>query len=636
MDGLFFYNSFKCMYYKTTLAITTLLLLIFTSISAQAVNMLGKGILLEPQSGNVNTGVSAPYKTEYGKIIKESGFNSVRIRYQGDRNPMMIAISDGPPYDKNEDKLLDELEFIIDDLLQNDLAVVITFFGLTHDKPGDYEKMVAWWGYVAKRFKNQSHKLIFNLFVEPHNLNKNKNHKRTFEYYSGITKEIRKTNKDRIIIYFRIPPKDKSKAAYADGEKYFNTSEYNVVPKSAGIYYMWDFHVLKHNTRDNIRIIEQAWEYQNATKQAVWCSAWFAVSENGSFDWKMDAMAVNTNKQFIENGISSAYLMMFNGHTKIFDVDKDNWIYEDLVEKIVDGADIWWNLLDNPGFEQDLERWSVDGGQAKIKTFTKKKYLDVDINNREVILSQCISKAIANNGVGRYNLLAHITSKSNTSIQFLIEVHTDKGKFEFSSNKEIISSIKDKFIDTTIDISYTGKVEKAILRILINGDSCNIDKLGLTMLYYNNTKFYLSTWPNEKRFNHKYSNKSNSAIEINNIFRSKMIKSLKKGDPTIKDVAKNIHSLRVKLDLRLKQLISERYKNTTDVMQYNTSGYKKANNNKQFNKKVDRCINGKDPNATSINNKLRLEQKKALLYFIEKDENFSNLFFDVYKSFPSS
>ena len=40
----------------------------------EAVSMLGKGILFEPQSGDVDLGVSAPYKSEYGTLIKDAGF----------------------------------------------------------------------------------------------------------------------------------------------------------------------------------------------------------------------------------------------------------------------------------------------------------------------------------------------------------------------------------------------------------------------------------------------------------------------------------------------------------------------------------------------------------------------------------
>jgi len=607
----------------------------------EAVNMLGKGMLFEPQAGNVNMAISAPYKPEYGQLLKDSGFKSVRIRYQGDRNPMMKAIADGSPYDADDDVLLDELEGIIDDLLSKDLAVAITFYGLTEDNAGDFEKMVSWWGYVANRFKNKSHRLIFNLFVEPWSLANNSDHHRVMDYYEAITTEIRKTNPDRILIYFKIPPEDANDNPFGPGEEYFMTDTYNPVPADAGIYYMWDFHVLKSSTRDNIRLVEQAWEYQDSAKQAVWSGAWYSTSDDLP-DWLREPMAINTNRRFIDRGISYAYLMMFDGHTGIYDAQNDRnengvleeWTYPGLDKILVAGSDIWWNLLSNPGFENDTAKWKTSGGKFTIGVTKEDHYLSLNSQTNPASLIQDVTLALKNNGQGTYNVLSYVTSSGTTDVKFILKGSAGGSNFSVESNTVTVSAGAGQVLNEPVDVSWSGNLDNAELQIEISGDAVTIDKTGLTKFFNNNPVLDISLWPGEKVNNDKYSTKSNSGQEINGKLRELMKREVANNNPDITPITDEIHDIRVQLEDRLKTLISQDYAYTTDETQYRTGGYYYSTANKQYRTSVDKYIGGKDQQATDLNNRLIEQQMLATKYFVLNDEAFRELYYDVYRDYP--
>jgi hypothetical protein len=607
----------------------------------EAVNMLGKGMLFEPQAGDVDMAISAPYKPEYGQLLKDSGFKSVRIRYQGDRNPMMKAIADGSPYDADDDALIDELGSIIDDLLSKDLAVAITFYGLTKDNSGDFEKMVSWWGYVANRFKNKSHKLLFNLFVEPWDLVNSSDHHRIMDYYEAITTEIRKTNPDRLLVYYNIPPEDASDNPFGPGEEYFMTDTYNPVPADAGIYYIWDFHVLKNYTRDNIRLVEKAWEYQDSAKQAVWSGAWYSTSDDIP-DWMMTSMATNTNRRFIDRGISYAYLMMFDGHTGIYDAQNDRnengileeWTYPGLDKILVEGPDIWWNLLSNPGFELDTAKWKTSGGKFTISVVKGDHLLSLGSQTNPVSLIQDVTLALKNNGQGKYNVLSYVTSSGTTNVKFIIKGSAGGSNFSFESNTVTASAGEGQILNELVDVNWSGNLDNAELKIEISGDAATIDKTGLTKFFNNNPVLDISLWPGERINNDKYSSKSNSGQEINGKLRELMKREVANNNPDITPIADEIHDIRVQLEDRLKVLISQDYAYTTDESQYRTGGYYYGTENKQYRSSVDKYISGNDEQATDLNDRLIEQQQLATKYFVLNDESFRELYYDVCRDYP--
>ena len=607
---------------------------------AMAVNMLNKGMLFEPQAGNVDIGFSAPYKPEYGQILKDCGFKSVRIRYQGNNNPMMIAIKEGPPYDAADDALLDETENIIDDLLNKNLAVVLTFYGLTNDNDGDLEKMVSWWGYVANRFKDKSHRLIFNLFVEPIKLVNNNDHHRIMDYYEAITTEIRQTNPDRILIYYKINPENHNENPYGPGTEYFMTQAYNPVPADAGIYYMWDFHALKSNTRDNIRLVEQAWEYQDWAKQAVWSGAWFTTSDNIP-KWRMTPMAINTNRRFINRGVSYAYLMMFDGHTAIYDAQNDHndngildeWAYPGLEKILVSGPDIWWNLLSNPGFEKGMDNWEITGNNFTVEVNNEEHRLYFNQSDSPASIRQDITLALKNNGTGKYNVLCRINTSGTTKIKFIIKGVANGNPFNVESD-EISINNENVLINTSLQVNWNNVLEQAYLFIEVDGDACNLDKTGLTMFYSENPQLNTDLWPGERIHNDNYSTHSTSGIDVNIRLRSLMKQEIAGNNSAIITIANEIHNIRISLEDRLRELIGPDYAYTSDETQYRTGGYSPGSVNHQYNNLVKKYIGGKDDVAYELNQQLIGQQNLAVKYFVINNMDFRILYYDVYRDYP--
>lgn len=109
---------------------------------------------------------------------------------------------------------------------------------------------------------------------------------------------------------------------------------------------MWDFHVLKPDARDNVRLVQQAWEYMDSTKQVVWSGAWNAKN-TGNKMWVAKPMAILTTRRFIDRGISSAYLMFFNGKTSLYEVENNRsyngklneWSYPGFQKILTSGPD---------------------------------------------------------------------------------------------------------------------------------------------------------------------------------------------------------------------------------------------------------------------------------------------------------
>lgn len=606
----------------------------------KASSMLGKGILFEPQAGNVSIGFSAPYKPEYGDIIKEAGFKSVRVRYQSDKNPMMIAIENGPPYDASVDKLLDETDFIIDDLLNKNLAVVLTFYGLTEDNPGDLDKMVSWWGYVANRFKNKSHKLIFNLFVEPLKLIANKDPHRIFDYYEAITKEIRKINPDRLIIYYAIPPENKNNNPFGPGADYFMTKAYNPVPSEAGIYYLWDFHVLKPDAKDNIRKVEQAWEYMDSTKQVVWSGAWNAKNTENEM-WYAKPTAIDVNRRFVDRGISYAYLMMFDGGTSLFDAQQDHnengkineWAYPGLRDILTSGPDIWWNMLDNPGFEQDTLHWKIEGSNFSIMESDENHFLQLP-SAHDIRVSQEITLALKNNGPGEYHIVGYVTSTGNTQIKFTISGIAGGQPFRYESHATTIVTGQARLINDSIAANWSGSLENARLTVEISGDTCTLDKMGLTQFYYAHPRLNITLWPGERIHHNTYSSRSNSVMDINSQLRNMIYQGINNNESSVISLANDINSVAYDLETRLIALIGNDYQRTSNGTQYRINGYYQGTANAQYRNSVASYIGGKDKTASQLNDSLIMAQNRARDYFIKNSLSFRELFYDVFKSYP--
>ncbi len=607
----------------------------------EAVSMLGKGILFEPQAGNVDLQVSAPYKPEYGDLIREAGFTSVRIRYQGSRNPMIQAIKQGPPYDADDEALLDELEGIVDDLLGKGLAVVITFYGLTEDEPGDLEKMVSWWGFVAERFKNKSHRLLFDLFVEPWKLVLNDDPQRIAVYYREITKEIRKTNPDRLLIYFKVPPQNYKDNLFGPGEDWFITRDFDPVPPEAGIWYMWDFHVLKDNARDDLRLIDQAWEYSDSAKRAVWSGAWASKTDDTEM-WYAMPIAIHGTRRFIDRGIPSAYLMMFDGGTGIFDAQRDHngngiydeWSWPGLVDTLTAGPDVWWNLLSDPGFEQEEGAWSYEGGTASRVLLGGEHAWRVVPDAGGIAVSQDVTLALANNGPGKTDFLAYIVPDDTVKVRFVFEGVSSDGSFVVESEPVTLNS--PRLLNEELDLAWTGELQNAQYTLVVEGGGAYLDKMGLTRFFYDDPVMDLSLWPGERLHNESYSSRTTSTIDLNILTRTLLNKGKSDGIPSILTLTHAIDSVTYDLETRLIELIGSDYQRTAEGTQYRLGGYYQGPDNGDYKVDVEKYIGGKDAEAYALNQALIARQNEARDHLILTNLEYRSFFYEVWRGWPPS
>ncbi len=620
----------------------------------KAVNMLDKGMLFEPQAGNVNMAISAPYKPEYGQLLKDTGFKSVRIRYQGSRNLMMKAIFEGAPYDADDQALIDELKAMVDDLLSKNLAVVITFFGVDGIDDGDgisdLQKMKDWWGFIAENFKDYDNRVIFNLFVEPYSLWKNTGETGVKNYYKELTDVIRVTNPTRLIIYFAVPPTPDDNP-YGPGHNNFVTQTVDLIPESAGIYYLWDFHVLKNDTRDNIRLVEQAWEYQDSAKQAVWSGAWYTSSDDIP-RWQMESMATNTNWRFIDRGISYAYLMMFDGHTGIYDAQNDRnengildeWTYPGLDQILVEGPDIWWNLLSNPGFERDAtDKWtfSIADGYSHEELLEEHSVKITDLGTSAMYIRQDVTSAMQNNGIGNYDCLLKIKSEGTTTIKIFVKSVDDAGNIYYgTSSGDIVIKASDGsvLIHDTLTANWDGNLASADFTIKITGDNCSIDKLGLTQFFSADPVLDEKFWPGERVNIDNYTSRSTSGIDINVEMRAQIKNEIAAGNTNIIDVTDSIHVITLQLEDRLKELIDPSYNYTSDDTQYRLGGYYQGTDpiNVAYKSDVYYWIGGKDQLAYDLNQLLIIQQDKARDVLVLENDVFKELFYDVFRDYPES
>ncbi|WP_164541660.1 glycoside hydrolase family 5 protein [Fervidobacterium sp. 2310opik-2] len=157
--------------------------------------MIGHGI-------NLGNALEAPVEgswgvyieDEYFKIIKERGFDSVRIPIRWSAH-----ISEEYPYEIDK-FFLDRVRHVVDVALRNDLVVIINchHFEELYQDPDKYGPvLVEVWKQIAQAFKDYPDKLFFEIFNEPaQNLTPTKWN----ELYPKVLGEIRKTNPSRIVI----------------------------------------------------------------------------------------------------------------------------------------------------------------------------------------------------------------------------------------------------------------------------------------------------------------------------------------------------------------------------------------------------------------------------------------------------
>ena len=496
------------------------------------VNAAGRGFLLEPETPPVSGlpgrahQLGAYYLHEHGQIIKEMGFASVRLRYQVEADVVGSALTNGPPYD---DRVLDDMERIVDDLISSDMAVVLTFYGLTYDHPGDYEKMTNWWGFVADRFKDKSHLLSFNYFVEPWRLSTT-NTARYVEYLDGITTAIRQSNPDRVCIGYYTSTD--GSGMDSDGAETLNPV---APPAGEGRYWIWDRHLLKDNFASNERQLVQALEWSNKTKVPFWIGAWDSRNyyveayTNASFwgiakeKWAYTEGLLQRRLQ--QAGIPGEYLMFYDGGTSLYDGEADRdgdgttdeWLFPQVGAAISNGfPSVWMNLLENAGFEYGSNAWSMGGATVASNAGI--------VGNAALLtsgdtLAQDETAALKLYGPGSYDVLLHGKCASAESVTVRLRVTDDSGEHVAGSwTAALAGSGAWEFRTNTLSVSWNGTLQAASLEVAYSGGSnLYLDDLGLTRFYRSHRSFDIAMWPNGHRMDRSlhYGSKTTGSQLIN-------------------------------------------------------------------------------------------------------------------------
>lgn len=154
---------------------------------------IGRGI-------NIGNALEAPnegdwgviIKDEYFEIIKNLGFNSVRIpvKWSAHLNSQ----------NKIDEAFFNRVEYVVDKALSNNLIVILNVhhFDEIHQQPDNYKNtLYEIWDQIAKRFLNKSTNLMYEILNEPtYNLTTEKWN----EIYPECINIIRKYDKRKTIL----------------------------------------------------------------------------------------------------------------------------------------------------------------------------------------------------------------------------------------------------------------------------------------------------------------------------------------------------------------------------------------------------------------------------------------------------
>jgi len=167
---------------------------------------LGRGV-------NLGNALDAPnegdwgviLKEEYFKIIKDAGFDSVRIPCRWSAHA-----SNQPPYTIDK-PFMDRVSWAIDNALKNDLYVMLNihhYNELMNDPDGHTKRFYALWQQIAEHYKDYPDSLLLELLNEPRG-------KMGLKGWNQILKEslsvVRKSNPHRTVV---VGPHNLNKVEY--------------------------------------------------------------------------------------------------------------------------------------------------------------------------------------------------------------------------------------------------------------------------------------------------------------------------------------------------------------------------------------------------------------------------------------
>ncbi len=155
---------------------------------------LGRGVNIIGYDPIWRSFEQARFKARHFRIIKEGGFDTVRINLHPFRH------MDRTAENSLDDDWLKTLDWAIDQALQNGLMVILDlheFNAMGKDPRGNHAKFLAFWRQIAPRYRNASKNVVFELLNEP---SRELTPQLWNVYYREALAIIRRTNPARTVI----------------------------------------------------------------------------------------------------------------------------------------------------------------------------------------------------------------------------------------------------------------------------------------------------------------------------------------------------------------------------------------------------------------------------------------------------
>jgi endoglucanase len=156
--------------------------------------LLGRGVNILGYDPIWKSREEGRFKEKYFRVLKEGGFQSVRINLYPFRH-----MGAAPDYALS-DPWLQTLDWAVDNSLAQNLAVILDlheFTSMAKDPSGLKDRMMAFWRQISNRYADKPSTVFFEILNEP-------NQELTDEMWNGYLVDaldlIRKTNPDRTVV----------------------------------------------------------------------------------------------------------------------------------------------------------------------------------------------------------------------------------------------------------------------------------------------------------------------------------------------------------------------------------------------------------------------------------------------------
>ncbi|WMJ23865.1 cellulase family glycosylhydrolase [Paludicola sp. MB14-C6] len=275
--------------------------------------LLGKGMDVDwskTQQGREN------YSKKAVEDFAKAGVKHVRIRIADDA----------------DDRLFETLDRQIKDCLDNNIIPIVAYQAdeLKNDpSKGNIDKVILWWGTVAKHYQNISSYVSFDLMIEVTDA-LNKQPQALNNIYEQLVAEIRKTNPTRIIM---ISPRMRSDPAYLNELK---------IPTKHNNYLMaeWHFYASGPSKENEKKLwttgtpsekqlilnkIQLALEWQKKAGISTWVGAWMPGDYNEGNTYSIQEQVAFA--YFVTKALTNAKIpFAVNSDTKFYDREQNIWI----------------------------------------------------------------------------------------------------------------------------------------------------------------------------------------------------------------------------------------------------------------------------------------------------------------------